>query len=505
MATATYALLVDWDNDGTFTSAGEDVTTRTLHVEFSRGRDVDSQLTGRSVAGSLQAVLNNEGGDYNSYNATGTLYGSLLPGRLVRLLGSGTQTMWQGYMDRIVPLPSVKGLDTARLEAIGPLGFLNQKEVSLNTYSNVDTGSAVDLILTEAGWPTGTVRRDVDAGKTTMVRFWTDRKHTIEALREVEETEAGFVRESAAGKIVFENRHRRLTSPYTTSQATFTDASGATLTLQEMVQEDSLPYVFTEFVSTVEPYTLGSTGTLWLLNQTGTLSPSIAPNGGTRVFTARYPGPTASADHIGVDSWITPMATADWNVTTDQQGTGTNLNGSCTIAATSYQNELRIILTNNAAQPGYVTLLQARGVPLRRLDKVLVGAESTGTAYGKRSFPSKAKFMPNADEGQYWADWNLSVYQTATIRLTVTFVANQSTLALNHAAARDVSDRVTIVATGTSSRLGINGDYFIEAVRHAIEGDRRHTVTWYLSEARQFSDAWVLDVSALGTTTRLGY
>ena len=349
MATATYSLLVDWDNDGTFISAGEDVTARTLHVEFSRGRDVDSQPTGRSVAGSLQAVLNNESGAYNSYNATGTLYGSLLPGRLIRLVGSGTQTMWQGYIDRITPLPSVKGLNTARLEAIGPLGFLNQKEVSLNTYANIDTGSAVDLVLSEAGWQTGTAYRDVDAGKTTMVRFWTDRKRTIEALREIEETEAGFVRESAAGKIVFENRHRRLTSPYTTSQVTFTDDPSGTLVLQGMTQEDPLPFIFTEFVSMVEPYTLGSTGTLWVLNQTGTLSPSIAPNGGTRVFVARYPGPTASADHIGVDSWVTPSATADWNVTTDQQGTGTNLNGSCTVSATSYQNELRVVLTNNAA------------------------------------------------------------------------------------------------------------------------------------------------------------
>ena len=53
--------------------------------------------------------------------------------------------------------------------------------------------------------------------------------------------------------------------------------------------------------------------------------------------------------------------------------------------------------------------------------------------------------------------------------------------------------------------LSINRDFFIEAVNHQISANRLHQVTYLLSDAVQFSDFWVLNTSALGTSTRLAY
>ena len=128
MATGTYVLAVDWNNDGDFSDTGENITARTLEVEYSRGNDYASQLVGRVVSGTLYATINNESADYSTFNTSSPLAGNLVPGRPVKLTGndgSTTRTLWQGFLDSIQPIPSATGANLAILKAIGPLGYLN--------------------------------------------------------------------------------------------------------------------------------------------------------------------------------------------------------------------------------------------------------------------------------------------------------------------------------------------------------------------------------------------
>ena len=85
MVVEVYQVLVDWNDDGDFADANEDVTTRVLAAEWAIGRDYASQLIGRSIGGRLQVDLNNSSGDYNSFNAASPLSGSILPGRKVQV------------------------------------------------------------------------------------------------------------------------------------------------------------------------------------------------------------------------------------------------------------------------------------------------------------------------------------------------------------------------------------------------------------------------------------
>lgn len=71
MAKGTYVLAVDWNNDGDWSDSGENITARTLNIEFRRGNDYASQLVGKAVAGVLIADLNNESGDYSTFNTSG--------------------------------------------------------------------------------------------------------------------------------------------------------------------------------------------------------------------------------------------------------------------------------------------------------------------------------------------------------------------------------------------------------------------------------------------------
>ena len=86
----------------------------------------------------------------------------------------------------------------------------------------------------------------------------------------------------------------------------------------------------------------------------------------------------------------------------------------------------------------------------------------------------------------------------------MSYFANRDTNAINEMLDRDISERVTVVAANTAD-LSLNRDFFIEGVRHQIDANRLHQVTYLLSDAVQFSDFWVLNTSALGTSTRLAY
>ena len=73
---------------------------------------------------------------------------------------------------------------------------------------------------------------------------------------------------------------------------------------------------------------------------------------------------------------------------------------------------------------------------------------------------------------------------------------------IGHALTRDLSDRITVTATGDAN-LGVNADFFIESEKHQVSaGGQEHTVEWQLSPASGgYSQFWVLGTGVLGTST----
>ena len=72
MAETLPKLRIDWDGSTGLAQTGADVSARLLGLEWSRGRDFASQLVGKSKAGSLIAMLNNNSGDYSPDNTYST-------------------------------------------------------------------------------------------------------------------------------------------------------------------------------------------------------------------------------------------------------------------------------------------------------------------------------------------------------------------------------------------------------------------------------------------------
>ena len=512
---ASYTLLVDWNADGDYTDSNDDITSDVLSLSWERGRNYASQLQGRSVAGKLTATLINTGGKYSPSNTSSALTGNILPGRSIRLqAGSGSfpytfpvafndGVRWQGKLDRIRPTPAALGRKTATLTAFGTLGYLNQFETQLASQTNRRTDQAIGDILDDVGW-TSSDDRDLDTGKTTISRFWISGKKTIDALRLVEEAEAGFLKESKSGQIAFENRHHRITqTASTTSQVTFSDADGAAHTFTQVDQDDPLGTIINHVEASARTFDTASVAVLWTHPETGSASPTLAP-GEAKTFEALFPNPDAANNAMEVNAWTTPAATTDFLLNAASDGSGTNLTSDITVTQTKTAERMAITLTNSATgSSGYVTKLQARGTAVSTKNPCIVRAIDTTSQgiYGERKYVAKTKFIPTTSEAQDWCDYQAAIYGSPTNILKMTIPASAPGN-ISHALNRDLSDRITVTATN-DTKLGINEDFFIESERHQVsEGGLEHTTVWQLSPASGgYSQFWVLGVGVLGTST----
>ena len=517
MALATYKVLVDWNNDGDFSDSNEDVSANVLNVRLFRGSNFSSQLTGKAVTGTLQITLNNSTGIYNSFLSTGALYGDLLPSRKIQVQAGNTgfsytfpftfldTPIWTGYITKIIPVVQSGLARTAVIEAKGPLGKLQKAKVDVAQATAQRTDQLIDDILDAAEWAADD--RDLDEGKTTVTRYWTARQNAPFALDEIAETEAGWIKETADGKIAFENRHHRYVEPHaSTSQATFSDAGGSTLNYVRLVQNDPLPQIFNEFRAGTRIYTIGSLAVLWTHPETGSASPTIDV-GLVKTFEARFPNSNSDTNAVGVNEWTTTAATTDMLANAASDGSGTNLTSDIGISVTKTGERMLIQLTNNSTSLAYITKLQARGTPITESNiGNIVQTDSTSiTTYGERTYPVPAKWLPSTDEASDYCAYNLQVYKNALPRLSMNVIAKDA-VHMSEIITRDLHDRITVTAnSSTGANLGINGEFQIDSINHTI-APMSHVVQWELSPiSGGFGSYWVVGTGVLDTSTRLAY
>ena len=304
--------------------------------------------------------------------------------------------------------------------------------------------------------------------------------------------------------MAFENRFHRLTaSASTTSQATFSDASGATHSYVSLSQEDPLTTIINHVEATATTFDTASAAVLWTHPETGSASPTLAP-AEAKTFEAEFPNPDSANNAMEVNAWTTPAATTDYLLNTASDGTGTNLTGDVTVTQTKTGERMAVTLTNSATgSAGYLTKLQARGTAVSTKNPCIVRAIDTTSQgiYGERKYVAQTKFIPTTSEAQDWCDYQMAIYGSPIEILTMTIPASAQGN-IGQALSRDISDRITVTATADAA-LGVNADFLIESEQHSVtDGGSQHTATWKLSPASGgYSSFWVLGTGVLGTST----
>src|SRR5512133_1251420 len=100
---ATLHYLVDWNNSGSFDHANSDITQYVMPASWRFGRNAAHEY---DSAGTASLTLDNSSSIFSSFNAASPIYGKILPNIRVRITmtsGGVTTTMWQGFLESIIP------------------------------------------------------------------------------------------------------------------------------------------------------------------------------------------------------------------------------------------------------------------------------------------------------------------------------------------------------------------------------------------------------------------
>jgi hypothetical protein len=477
MSWPSYSLCIDWDNDGSFATAGDDISNDVMRLWWSRGRDAELE---RATAGILEITLKNPTGEYSPSNSGGTYYGKLLPGRPVRLqatFGVTTYDLWYGKIERIVPKPHWQD-QTCYIYCVDGFDMLKRAEITTDLYTDELTGTLVGNILDEVGWAAGD--RDIEVGIDTVPLGYWSQVSALYALQEIEESECGFFYIDHRGYARFEDRHYRMGL---SSSETITDE------MCDISYDLSSRGIYNSIMASYTEKTLGVEAELWRLSEV----PLLAA-GETRTWWGDYQGLATNQ--------IDPAATTDYTANMLANGTGADMTASVTVTPTHFAGSTKLVVVNGAGVAVYLTLLKVRGDLYSDGDKTSVKSDdsTSQTAYQKRDRTLDAQFLASVDQCQQYCDFVLSETKDAWPDVDMT-LKNRSDTVLTAMLNRKISDRITVQNT----ELGLDDDYFINAVQHDVDMKMKtHKCKWTLRSATP-ELFWVLDLSELDSTTKLAY
>ncbi|KAB2860790.1 MAG: hypothetical protein F9K46_09410, partial [Anaerolineae bacterium] len=234
----TWAIKVDWDDDGSLGNPSRDITGDVCDktpVTWELGMRPFEHIADESL---LTFTVWNDDRKYSPENTGSPLYGRLRPSLAVELSYSEI-VMWRGFTASFKPAPLRYGKRTAEIECRGVKSQLEAFEFYPRLYENVTADVVISDIATtiiippaanglwllgemgysELGWGTylGSIT-DVallDVGKHVFPYVGDNSQNdgplnVYALLKDLAETERGYVFVNRAGKLVFWNRHHLL-------------------------------------------------------------------------------------------------------------------------------------------------------------------------------------------------------------------------------------------------------------------------------------------------------
>ncbi len=496
MTLATYQVQVAWDGVTFGGTASDDITSYVVEITTTSGREHAGYLTGKAAAGTCDIILRNTDGSFSP------LYGAYLgaastttalPLR-VRTTSPSTTVLWQGFVDDIAPEASLQGIPMARITGLGPLSEIAAKTATCNPSSSGSlTSDLVTVILDAIGW--SATDRTISTG-TVLTGFWLcDGSGALDALRLLEDTELGFLYESSDGKVVFEHRYYRDETPRSnTSQATFSDAAASTLSYRGIrmssrstMRRDQFDHVT---IGVTPSKLITESQILWDGSVVNGLLP-VVPPGETKTVTAQWSGSLLAigprnifqgvlqVGHPYVWSWdrVDLVAGVGSGRGSDPGGEATPDDLTLTITERKSQT-ITFTITNNGADPSDHYAVYIYGKPALLGDPIQITA---GTGF--RDYPFPGNWYKDQDQATAAAQWILDHFALPRATFSLDLLANKNSSMMTQCLTRVISDRVTVTATGTRTRLGTTGiPCYIEQVRHHItQNGGIHETTWDLS------------------------
>jgi len=502
---ATYALYVDWNDDGDFDDAGEDISADWIRIAITSG--YSSPFARYPTVGRMTVLLKNAAKTY-SPPETATAR-PRLPVKLTMAYGGTTKTIFTGWIQTLRPDYGSRLARRAVMECVDAIWLLDQfdGEIALmtNTYADDIITRVVDAVYTP---PATAYQNGINLFPTAADR-WTGQ--LVWALTAINQGAGVMQRVNASGKIqdactsdwgrffvskagvpTYYNRHKM---PFDSTTALTLDDDMVGLDYG-MSADDVRNYIEV----TCHPRKIGEVNEV--LGQLDQNDAPMIEDGASVTFDIAFRDPANNAVQLGGLSVVTPVATTDFAVTDDEAGEGTDDTASITPAMTAYGDHAEITLNNAAGHPVWVQTLRVRGLAVRSSESVTVVASEASDVVQRLRVD--AALMSSAIDAQSLAAWLLSYYKDPLHNIQgVTIFANSTATLM--AAVRDLElmNRVVITEgqTGLSAQAG-----YIYAMRHTIERGRIHRLEFNMEQAYDYgADPFTIDTSRLDGADVLVY
>ena len=477
---------IDWDGDGDFGEAYEDVSPYLRDFSVEHGLDFD---LGHAVVGTARITLKDLDDIFIPCNTASPLSGNILPGRKVviqRHYKGTAYTLFTGYLSDIRndPYATIKECYITATDGSEKLASMIVEGSTV--YNVVRTGSNSFQIMCalQRNSVVGTTElyytTYLDAGPITYplyVPVGGSYKENINMLENVEGSR-WYIRPD--GKWAWEDMdHRTDTgSEHVTSQWTVDGTVWHRLwpvTPWSRIKNRAT-FQFT-------PYVSGTTEVaLWTLaeNAANANSPLFAPSetkyyymyyyaDGQRVFMHNYDAPSTSEPDFLANSSISgggASRTSEFDVTAVYPGGDI---GKLQVTNTSTTNS------------SYLTKLQFRGLHYEAQDPVKIVSEDTDSMgdYQIREASYSMNWSVASTDMQTIADWYIDEYAQPVPTFKVDLLPVSSDC-LQNQLALDISSRVTV----QDSRMGLDRDFFIEHVEHSWDAlSQIQKTTWLVTAA----------------------
>ncbi len=504
---ATYTLKVDWNNDGDFADAGENISADWIKARIRRG--FSGPLARMAMVGRASFQLKNSAQAYSPPAVAIVL--PACPVIFQMTYNATTETLFRGFVEAIRPDFGSRLRRQCTLDCVDAISKLDryEGEIALQTdvYANTIIKAVVDAVYTP---PAESYQSGLNLFATSGDRWsWEKReggppmRGPYEAIRASDKildactADWGRYFIAADGTSTFANRHQMPLD--TTIELALDD------TMVAMDYQKSAGTIYNYIEIRCFPRTIGQVyEVLGGLYQDD--APQIAGSAAS-VFVIRFRDPSNPALTIGGKDCVTPVAGTDYHCTDDVEGEGTDMDASVTCAAAFYGDWAELTLTNASANPVYVQKLQVRGYAVRSNDPVTVVAQDAVTSipkYGKRKLALSIPLISRPEHAQMLADHLLLVYAAPVHEIRgVTFFANRN--ATQMAAARDLElmDKVALTETQTGLSAVATHIYGIE---HMIDHQTVHKVSLDLETPFTYAGTpFRLDISALNSGDVLIY
>lgn len=220
----------------------------TAHTRRGRNREIDKIQAGYAVI-----TIVDENGYFNPDNTASPYYGNLVPGKKIRLYpeyndGTGNfryPDIFTGYITNY-NLNFNVGLDAANqvtIEAYDALRLFNQVSITdvVNATTDDSSDERIDAILDEITWPSSL--RSFETSFLELDADQADLRTVLDAIRQVEDTEAGLFYIDGSGVAQFKNRTTVNTPPDYDDAYKFSD-NGIDTSYNDLklIQDDAMLY-----------------------------------------------------------------------------------------------------------------------------------------------------------------------------------------------------------------------------------------------------------------------